>query len=119
MDTEPTTPSLSADGQERDHGTDGGPFVHQAEPGQPLSEAITVAVSKREELDDPVAVAREFGPLYESIDPSALDALFDSSGTLERSAGTVSFAYAGYRVTVDTTGRVELSDLDRLGLREG
>lgn len=46
-------------------------------------------------------------PLYESVDPDALDALVRSKGarSTERDA-TVSFAFAGHDVTVRSTGVV-------------
>lgn len=86
---------------------DGG-VVYQADAERPPSQAIVRAVAAASDVDDVTAVAEEFGPLYTAIDPSALDALFESTSTAERSEGCVSFAYAGYCVTVDTTGRVEL-----------
>ncbi|WP_227380787.1 HalOD1 output domain-containing protein [Haladaptatus halobius] len=48
-------------------------------------------------------------PLYQVINPEALDALFAprADGT-PRTHGSVSFQYAGYWVTVSTEGAVEL-----------
>ena len=86
--------------------------VFQADPNQPLSEAVVFAIATAAELEDPIDVASEFGPLYDAIDPSALDALFESTASTDRSAGSVSFAYADWTVTVDTTGRVELVPLE-------
>ncbi|MFP8952385.1 HalOD1 output domain-containing protein [Natrialbaceae archaeon A-arb3/5] len=94
---------------ESDETVDDERFVYQVGPEKPLSEAVTVAVAKRSGLDDPIAVAEQFGPLYDAIDPSALDALFDSTNNTARSEGSISFTYAGYHTTVDTTGRVELA----------
>ncbi|MEY7848313.1 HalOD1 output domain-containing protein [Natrarchaeobius sp. A-rgal3] len=90
-----------------DHDTE--PFVHHGEPDRPLSETITIAVAEKTGLDDPIAVASEFGPLYDSIDPAALDGLFESTPTSDRSAGTITFTYASHAVEVDTSGRVRLS----------
>lgn len=45
-------------------------------------------------------------PIYRAIDPDALDALFDAAGETDRSSVEVTFAYAGYEVTVDGNGRV-------------
>ncbi|WP_266081945.1 HalOD1 output domain-containing protein [Haladaptatus caseinilyticus] len=51
----------------------------------------------------------DFEPLYEVIDPDALDALFapqvDGSS---RAVGNISFQYAGYWVTVSSDGAVEI-----------
>ncbi|MDR9431077.1 MAG: HalOD1 output domain-containing protein [Natronomonas sp.] len=50
---------------------------------------------------DPV----ELPPLYDAIDPDALDALVD-----RMSNGTVSFAYAGYEVTVRGDESIDLDE---------
>ncbi|WP_049920882.1 HalOD1 output domain-containing protein [Halopiger djelfimassiliensis] len=103
-DTEPPSP-------ESGHETTDGRFVYQATSAQPPSEAVISAIAARSNADDLTAVADELEPLYGAIDPAALDSLFDSSGSLDRSDGVVTFSYAGYRVTVDATGRVELTPL--------
>ena len=83
--------------------------TYQAAPSQSLTEAVIEAVASASGLDA-LEVANEFGPLYDAIDPSALDSLFQSSGGSNRSVGSVTFEYADYRVTVDQTGRVELAN---------
>lgn len=45
-------------------------------------------------------------PLYDVLDPDALDALVASMA-----GGSVSFTYAGYRVTVDNSRAIEVSSL--------
>ena len=85
--------------------------VFQADPDQPLSEAVIVALATDAGLDDPIAVATEFGPLYDAIDPDALDALFESSATTDRSGG-VTFTYADRTISVDSSGRVEFRPLE-------
>ena len=46
-------------------------------------------------------------PLYESVDPDALDTLIQSNGAAtERGTVTVSFVFAGRQVTVHSTGEV-------------
>jgi len=49
----------------------------------------------------------DVAPLYESLDPDALDALFETrpNGT-PRTRGEVSFVVAGYGVTVTADGHV-------------
>lgn len=100
METEPSTgePRL------RNENT-----MYQSDPDQPLSEAVLDAIASESGLDV-LELADEFGPLYDSIDPTALDSLFQSTATTERSVGSVTFEYATYRVTVDQTGCVELSE---------
>lgn len=99
METEPST------GESRN----GGETVYQAESEQLLTEAVVEAIASETELDV-LEVADEFGPLYDAINPSALDSLFQSDGGASRSVGSVTFEYAGYRITVDSTGRVELAE---------
>lgn len=47
--------------------------------------------------------ALELPPLYDAIDPDALDALVE-----EMSAGKVSFPYAGHEVTIRSDGTISL-----------
>lgn len=103
MNTNRSSEQLSADSDR---------FVYQADPEQSLSEAVIVALARESELDDPLAVATEFGPLYAAIDPEALDSLFESSATADRSSGSVTFTYARRTIAVDTTGRVEICRLE-------
>jgi hypothetical protein len=46
-------------------------------------------------------------PLYEAIDPDALDALFEGHNS---SNGVVTFSYCGYDVTVTVNGHVTLEE---------
>ncbi|WP_090378832.1 HalOD1 output domain-containing protein [Natronobacterium texcoconense] len=87
-------------------------FVYQTATERPPSEAVVAAIAAQTD-DAPIAIAGEYGPLYEVVDPGALDALFDSSGGPDRSEGTVTFTYANRRVEVDTTGRVVLRPLEQ------
>ncbi|RZV08327.1 hypothetical protein BDK88_3299 [Natrinema hispanicum] len=83
--------------------------AYQAQPDQPLSEAVIEAIAAESDLDA-LEIADEFGPLYDAIDPTALDSLFQSAGETNQTVGCVTFAYAGYRVSVDQTGRVVLTE---------
>lgn len=49
----------------------------------------------------------ELGPLYEAVDPDALDRLFESSHRF--TTGRVTFAFEGCDVTVDADGWVAVS----------
>ena len=64
------------------------------------SEAVLTAIAEREGVDE--LELRE--PLYETIDPDALDALFRDG------RGRVTFEYLGYLVTVDQDGEVEVEE---------
>lgn len=44
-------------------------------------------------------------PLYDAVDPDALDALFSG----ESRFGTVQFTYLGYRVTASSDGEVSVN----------
>ncbi|WP_372479942.1 HalOD1 output domain-containing protein [Halomicrobium sp. HM KBTZ05] len=63
------------------------------------STAIVRAVSSH--TGQPVM---ELPPLYEAVDPDALDALFSGRQTL----GVLTFAYAGHDVTVRTDQTVDV-----------
>lgn len=73
-----------------------------------LSDAVVDALADAEDVDP-----LELEPLYEVIDPDALDSLFAPADDDER-AGRVQFRTAGYRVEVTSTGRVHLTSLDAL-----
>lgn len=66
--------------------------------------AVVSAVADAEEVD-PV----ELPPLYEAIEPEALNDLFTSRS--ESSVGKVTFQYAGYDVVVRGTGEVEVQSI--------
>lgn len=65
-------------------------------PDATASEAVLAAVADRADADP-----ADLPPLYDAIDPDALDALFG-----EGRPGRVSFPYAGYEVTVVGRDRV-------------
>jgi len=60
------------------------------------SMAVVDAVATRRNVDP-----LELPPLYEWIDPEAIDALFDSEG--ETSSHRLEFVYDGHLVTIDGT----------------
>lgn len=70
----------------------------QDETDATLSSAVLAAVADREGVE-PAELDR---PLFDAIDPDALDALFD------RGSGRVRFTYLGYRVVAHSDGRVDL-----------
>ena len=65
------------------------------------SEAVVSLVANRENVD-----VQEMTPLYDAIDPDALDSLFRDG------AGNVKFEYEGYLVTVDHENGVDVSTPD-------
>jgi hypothetical protein len=78
---------------------------------QPVTEQIVAAIADTADTSH-----RELPPLYEVIDPDALDRLFTPTYDGDtRSDGRVRFAYAGYEVVVHSTGSVEVSPVDAAG----
>lgn len=84
-----------------------GTYHARHEWGRELSLAYTIVETVRAAAgrDDAPAV-----PLYEVIDPDALERLFEplhKTGE-SRSEGHVSFSIGDYRITVESDGRIEL-----------
>lgn len=80
---------------------------YEVAPGQSVSTRLLEAVADIEETDP----AELNPPLYEVIDPDALEALFDapaSGSELERT-GQLAFPYRGYRITVSFGRRQTIS----------
>jgi len=71
---------------------------------QPMSSQVLEAVAEQEgttllALDQ---------PLYEAVDPDALDHLFAG----DRRPDTVRFSYSGYEVSISGDGRIAVTDVD-------
>ena len=49
-------------------------------------------------------------PLFDTIDPDALDALFSSRNGTSTRSGTVTFTHVGFEVTVSAAGDVTVVD---------
>lgn len=73
---------------------------------QPLSVKIREAIAARTDT------TADCEPLYNVIDPDALEALFASPHSDTDREGTVTFQYCGYHVTVTSNQTVELTPLD-------
>lgn len=73
----------------------------------PLSEKILDEIAEREDVP-PVDLEP---PLYDAIDPEALDSFFRNHGreTVD-SARQIVFRYAGYDVSVSGDGEVEIEE---------
>jgi hypothetical protein len=78
------------------------PSVAESPPSQSVVERIAEA-----ENTDPVNLDT---PLYDAIDPDALDALFSPVDEARSLPGQVTFSYYGYTVTVDSSGDVALAE---------
>ena len=74
-----------------------------------VSNAVVERVAKAEDVDP-----RELNvPLYEVIDPDALDALFAPTGDGPRPVGKVTFEFCGHTVVVAGDRTVSLADEGR------
>lgn len=63
---------------------------------------------KHQHTGDPLQFSvTDLAPLHETVDPDALDALFE-----EQETGQVTFRYAGRIITVDATGNVDVRTID-------
>lgn len=91
--------STECDGESATH------YTYHPGPDESVSEAVVWATANRSDrslVDD----GNMLPPLYEAIDPDALDALFSASGA----DPTIEFLYAGYRVTVDGARQVTVAE---------
>lgn len=70
---------------------------------RPVGDTIVDAIAEREDVD-----AEELTPLDRSINPEALQLLFDGVQAHPPTSGSVSFSYEGYVVVVMSTGLVLL-----------
>lgn len=85
--------------------------VHRAEydwattsPSAAVVETVAAATDR-----DPTAI----GPLFESVDPDALDAFVDPEGAgVDNDSRLTSFEFAGKHVTVRATGHVAVQSVD-------
>lgn len=84
--------------------------MSQSVSGESVEERSTsqrvIAAVAEETGKDPT----EVGPLYNVIDPDALDRLFSSTGTNVRSGGSVEFTFAGCDVVIRGSDEVEVTE---------
>jgi len=78
-------------------------FTHRIDGDQSASEAVLEAVAERAGVD----VLDLSVPLYDAVDPEALDAFYRTGGDAATPI-RVSFEYCGYEVTVSGDGEVVL-----------
>ena len=71
-------------------------------PSESVNEAVVQTIATLENVDP-----TEIEPLYDSIDPDALEALIER-GSRHQSETAVEFDYSGYRVRVSTTGELHV-----------
>lgn len=78
-------------------------FGTKEPPAETPVQTVIDAVSTAENIDP-----CRLPPLYEAIDPNALNALFAGR---ERTNGTVVFHYNGYRITVTSDDTVTMEEI--------
>jgi hypothetical protein len=87
-------------------------YTYQADSDQSLSEAVLHAVAMftgRKMVATSATEQQEvLDPLHGTIDPDALDGLFQTSNDRASLQGIVEFRYCGCEVTVDSTGKVRV-----------
>ena len=69
-----------------------------------VSETVVTAVAEAKGVD-----VLDLDPLYDTVDPDALDRLFDSSGASTPASMELSFSMAGCQVLVRGDGEVVVS----------
>lgn len=74
-----------------------------------LSTAVVNAIADAEGVDP-----TELEPLYETVNPDALDALFRPVSDGDRRTGRATFRMNGYEVVATSSGRVHLTELDQI-----
>ncbi|MFB6141652.1 MAG: HalOD1 output domain-containing protein [Halosimplex sp.] len=74
-------------------------------PTPPLSERVVSAVAAHRDVEETA-----LPPLFEVLDPDALDALFETPGAVPQ--GTVTFEYAGCIVECSSDGTVDVRGCD-------
>lgn len=104
-DTRPSTPLIDADRIEWADGV----YQYQIDVAETASDAVVFAVNECLQRDDEEVPILEQTPIYEQVDPDALDSLFSSS---RPSSVEVSFVYEGYHVTVTSESEVLLRRID-------
>lgn len=71
-----------------------------------LSESVIEAVADREGVDPMDLTA----PLYDAVDPEALDAMVQDDAKYNESSLRIEFQYYGYTISVSADGSVQVSD---------
>lgn len=72
----------------------------------PLSHTVIEVVADAENVD-PIDLDT---PLYEAIDPDALNAVFEPAADSPRPHGSITFEYFGHTVVVTSDGTVTVED---------
>jgi len=77
-----------------------------SQKGERISLKVVEKVAEREGVDP----TELHPPLHTVIDTEALDSLFQSTPSTDRTTGTVEFRYRGYKVQLSSSGEVEIGE---------
>lgn len=86
--------------------------MSNAQSGQPRRATPTQKVVERVAAAEGVSPEELTPPLFEVIDPDALDQLFGNTTTAGRMEGQTMFTYKGYEITVSGDGHVAVDPLE-------
>ena len=86
-----------------------GSAIYEADSTRQPAEVIAEAVADAEGVDP-----TELSPLYESIEPDALNRLFGQNGHQSNPDKAFCFTYEGWNVFVRGDGRIIVGDPDNL-----
>lgn len=81
----------------------------QKSESESVSTAVVRAVANVEDVPP-----SEIPPLYDHVDPDALDALVDRSGEFTGGVVRITFTYLDYRLTVTQHGTVVVTNVQEL-----
>lgn len=94
---------IGTDSEASDYGME---LTYEVDAAERVSSSVVAAVAAVSNADP-----LDLEPLANHVDPEALDALFaDMLDGTERAAGTVTFPYSGYEITVSNDGLVTVVD---------
>ena len=92
------------------------PLTYTAADDESLSDAVIAALREAEgvttesDASAPMETVGVLTPLFETIDPDALNALFSPTYSGDTRTGSITFTHDGYDVTVTATGEVTVSN---------
>lgn len=95
--------------------TSGSVVTYTADERESLSDAVIAAMRlaaaavRESDADDRSLEVGVIDPLFESIDPDALDALYSTTPDGSRTRGTVTFTHSGFEVIASASGEITVS----------
>jgi len=91
-------------------------ITYRCDPDEPLSRGVVVAAAEAADVAPMPGAAADgaaLEPLYDAVDPEALDAVFRPlRSDAAPAGGRITFSYAGCEVTAGSDGRISARRLD-------